>query len=49
MISYEDGKVKCSMHVGGNEGEEDEEPGEEESWLWAPYELGMSENIKHKM
>lgn len=33
VISYENGKVKCSVHVGGNEGEEDEEPGEEVPWL----------------
>ena len=36
VISYEEGKVKCSVHVGGNEveeDEEDEEPGEEVPWL----------------
>lgn len=33
VISYEDGKVKCSVHVDGNEGEEDEEPGDEVPWL----------------
>lgn len=33
VISYEDENVKCSVHVCGNEGEEDEEPGEEVPWL----------------
>ena len=33
VISYEHGKVKCSAHVGVNEGKEDEEPGEEVPWL----------------
>ena len=31
VISYEDGKVKCSVHGSGSEGEE--EPGEEVPWL----------------
>lgn len=33
VISFEDGKVKCSVHDGGSEGEEDEGPGEEVPWL----------------
>ena len=33
VISFEDGKVKCSVHGGGRKGEEDEEPGEEVPWL----------------
>ena len=34
VISYEDGKVKCSIHGSGSEGEEEEGPGEEVPWLW---------------
>lgn len=33
VISYEDGKVKCSVHGSGSEGEKVEEPGEEVPWL----------------
>lgn len=33
VISYEDGKVKCSIHGSGSEGEEEEGPGEEVPWL----------------
>lgn len=33
VISYEDEKVKCSMHGDGSEKEEDEEPEEEVPWL----------------
>ena len=33
VIIYEDGKVKCSVHEDGSEGEEDEGPGEEVPWL----------------
>lgn len=33
VISYEDGKVKCSVHGSWSEGEEDKEPGEEVPWL----------------
>lgn len=32
-ISYEDGKVKCSVHGDGSESEKDEEPEEEVPWL----------------
>lgn len=32
VISFEDGKVKCGVHSGGSE-EDDEEPGEEVPWL----------------
>jgi type II secretory pathway pseudopilin PulG len=32
VITYEDGKVKCSVH-GWSQGEEDEEPGKEVPWL----------------
>jgi prepilin-type N-terminal cleavage/methylation domain-containing protein len=33
VITYEDGKIKCSVHEDGSEGEEDEGPGEEVPWL----------------
>jgi prepilin-type N-terminal cleavage/methylation domain-containing protein len=33
VTTYEDGKVKCSVHDSGSQGEEDEEPGEEVPWL----------------
>jgi len=33
VVSYEDGKVKCSVHGSESEGEENEEPGEEVPWL----------------
>lgn len=33
VISYTEGKVKCSVHFGGNKVEEAEEPGEEVPWL----------------
>ena len=33
IVSYEDGEVKCSVHIDGNEGVEDEESGEEVPWL----------------
>ena len=33
VISFEDGKVKCGVHSGGSEAEDDEEPGEEVPWL----------------
>lgn len=33
VISYEGGKVKCSVHGSESEGEENEEPGEEVPWL----------------
>lgn len=33
VINYEGGKAKCNVHLGGNEGGEDEEPGEEVPWL----------------
>lgn len=33
VISYKDGKVKCSVHGSGSEGEEEEGPGEEVPWL----------------
>lgn len=33
VISYEDGKAKCSFHEDGSEDEKDDEPGEEVPWL----------------
>ena len=33
VIIYDDGKVKCGVHEGGSEVEEDEGPGEEIPWL----------------
>ena len=33
VISYEEGKAKCSVHDNGSGGDEDEEPGEEVPWL----------------
>lgn len=33
VISYENGKVKCSVHGSESEGKEEEEPGEEVPWL----------------
>jgi prepilin-type N-terminal cleavage/methylation domain-containing protein len=33
VITYEDGKVKCSGHEDGSEGQEDETPGDEVPWL----------------
>ena len=33
VISYEDGKVKCSVHGGGSESDEGESPGDEVPWL----------------
>ena len=33
VISFEDGKVKCSGHGSGSEGEEEEGPGDEVPWL----------------
>lgn len=33
VISYEDGKVKCSVHGSESEGQENEDPGEEVPWL----------------
>lgn len=33
VISYEDEKVKCSVHEDGSESDEDESPGDEVPWL----------------
>ena len=33
VISYEDGKIKCSVHGSVSEGKEEEGPGEEVPWL----------------
>ncbi|NLB61245.1 MAG: prepilin-type N-terminal cleavage/methylation domain-containing protein [Clostridiaceae bacterium] len=33
VVSYEDGKAKCSVHGSGSEGEENEESEEEVPWL----------------
>ena len=33
VMSYEDGKVKCSVHEDGSEGEEDDGPGDQVPWL----------------
>lgn len=33
VISYEDGKVKCSVHRNGEQPPEEESPGEEVPWL----------------
>lgn len=33
VISYEDGKVNCSVHEDGNEIDENEPPGDEVPWL----------------
>lgn len=33
VISYEGGKVRCSVHEDGSEGDEDELPGDEVPWL----------------
>jgi len=33
VISYEEGKVKCSMHEDESKGGEDKSPGEEVPWL----------------
>ncbi len=33
VISYEDEKVKCSVHEDGNESDEDDSPGDEVPWL----------------
>ncbi|MDN5291559.1 MAG: hypothetical protein PWQ06_1798 [Anaerophaga sp.] len=33
VISYVGGEVKCSVHDDGNEGDEEEPPGEEVPWL----------------
>jgi prepilin-type N-terminal cleavage/methylation domain-containing protein len=33
VISYEDGKVKCSIHDDGRNYEEDDPPGDEVPWL----------------
>lgn len=33
VISYEDGKVKCSVHEDGSKSDEDESPGNEVPWL----------------
>ncbi len=33
VIRYEDGKVKCSVHEGVSESDEDEPPGDEVPWL----------------
>lgn len=32
-LTYKEGKVKCSVHGGGSESEEEEGPGEEVPWL----------------
>lgn len=33
VISYEGGKVKCSVHEDGSESDEDDLPGDEVPWL----------------
>jgi prepilin-type N-terminal cleavage/methylation domain-containing protein len=33
VINYDGGKVKCSVHGSGSEGEEEEGPGDEVPWL----------------